>query len=1566
MIIASVSPEQIVAYGLAMRIRDILSNTEKVGNFGILVTTLTHFDQQELIVQLGEIRNDGFRIRLALADESNSDYLKSLAIDNGFSNETFATDLLAAGQWRNEQGIDDTPIAIAYGEQPTLHTLAAFTSISSSDVAVTLLKWAAKDIKVNSQHQQLFLVLVDDQFAELHNPYNVARYLSELINLEEANRLEAVREYLPLIGLLRDPEIFGVSGGLKARVKENLRYGNHIRYFPPKKQKEVAKRLTQFEETERNRLQNTLRFVQKYQRTFSREYLQNLTLTDVKDLISLKPEKKKKTDPQQDSDDPLNEDNEITKERELHSDFAESILDGDVETRRKIADAIEDTLRDLADGNSGASLTVRSEDGELNTQLRIDKKLLNFVHVFCNEESWGGAFDTEQGTLRAAIDQYQYNESHTMGPEIPIETSTQDLTLRKLLIGLDGYLKGTNLTEAFDTFWDLRQQLLPMVEKIVVAPLEVIGSTDRTYNLFVEYISAYGHLLRLLQENYQSLSDSSRDAVNIAVGLILSVDVVLVRTSALEAPSNKAILMPLHALHLWKYIRLIDIYQNEEFSDIAESDRDAILAEATTDRHFLHTLFVSEILSEGQTIALPFAGSIGSLPCYENTTNHYSGTDGLDKLFYTLNRFIAFYPLFARPLRVAIVDVPDVGELLAHVGRFLNDNDTERLQQLEIHLYFSAVSEARNYLASITSGENESIYQEFVANGGLRLNIYSGSIQIPDLITQHSDRPVHVIALFDQSELEVRNFQRQELFLADSPFCITREYRYDSVLDTFSVNPVNDAELFSSYNTLINQLRNNLSSYNSSVVGKTQKLRQQLDQLLKENCTQWVFLADRVLPAENRLASPRIFAQRNGRREVLVLASTSEHFARELDLLLKNFNLYPQRKQIEELLLDFSHMVGDGLLSVIQSSDGTLMQNKAIGLIGMLVAARAYKHQFPDSLITAIDNEEARKWLRISDAKRRADLVGLRYEEGRFIIDAIEVKSMSDESQIFVRDGSNLIDGKAVQQLLDVHDALRQVFAAPNSPLTPPRREALKGMLYAECQNRMVDTDFRSKWSERLKELFEPDTEVHFGARIYQIDPKNNRSGDPELLKTKSNNELLDIVFVALGERQVQQYVTGEALPEIPTISSDTGFAYSTPNTEIGGPNDSLGQPVRPQSGISSTYESKNDSSTDKAAIENDVQENTQESDNSESLRGVVEFDWLRQVAENFITACKYHDITVTHCDPNDAIVGLSVVRFPFRVKRGTQRGKLDKRLEDIGRDMMVPNLGTLSIQTVQSYELALDVPHPHATTPNFIPFGRQSLPPVTSKEQLPVAIGVKPTGEVQISDLQEIVHMLVGGTTGAGKTIFLFSAILSLLQGHPTADDLELVLCSPKFEDFSFFEGLPHLFGRSVITSAEEAITIIGEIANEVLPRRSQVLADNRVRSVVEFNQRATSTEEKLRPIVIIVDEFADLSEQVNRNRVAQDELYSNIRKIAQAGRSRSVHLILCTQRPTSDLFPSSIKALMNARIALKMNSATDSRTILDEGGAENLLGRGDMLFRFGADLERLQGFYVDTSDLT
>jgi len=221
--------------------------------------------------------------------------------------------------------------------------------------------------------------------------------------------------------------------------------------------------------------------------------------------------------------------------------------------------------------------------------------------------------------------------------------------------------------------------------------------------------------------------------------------------------------------------------------------------------------------------------------------------------------------------------------------------------------------------------------------------------------------------------------------------------------------------------------------------------------------------------------------------------------------------------------------------------------------------------------------------------------------------------------------------------------------------------------------------------------------------------------------------------------------------------------------------------------------------------------------------------------------------------------------------------------------------------------------------------------------------------------------HLLGGGTTGSGKTMFIYTMLLSFLLRHPEVADLDLIISTAKGEDFTYFANLPHLQGRGIITDPTAAVALISSLVAKEFEERGRRLQEVGCRDIGEYNRKAAVP---LHPIVVVVDEVADLADQFTNDR-DRAQFYRQLRRIAQLGRSRGVHLVLFTQRPSAELLPTSIRSIVNARIALRLNDARSSHMILEEEGAESLQMHGDLLYKEGGRVLRAQGYYVGSDEL-
>ncbi len=237
------------------------------------------------------------------------------------------------------------------------------------------------------------------------------------------------------------------------------------------------------------------------------------------------------------------------------------------------------------------------------------------------------------------------------------------------------------------------------------------------------------------------------------------------------------------------------------------------------------------------------------------------------------------------------------------------------------------------------------------------------------------------------------------------------------------------------------------------------------------------------------------------------------------------------------------------------------------------------------------------------------------------------------------------------------------------------------------------------------------------------------------------------------------------------------------------------------------------------------------------------------------------------------------------------------------------------------------------------------------------LALGKDVSGTHKYTDLTRMPHLLVGGATNSGKSICLASVIMSLIL-KMTPKDLRLVMIDPKRVELTLFEGLPHLM-CPVVKDVKEAAGVLRAVVRE-MDRRYDQFSDAGVRNIEGWNEKA-SFADKLPFIVVIVDELADLMIQCG------NEVEYSICRLAQLARATGIHLIIATQRPSVDVITGTIKNNISSRIAFAVSSGIDSRTILDSVGAEDLIGRGDMLFLpiDATKPVRIQGCYVTEKEI-
>ncbi len=318
-------------------------------------------------------------------------------------------------------------------------------------------------------------------------------------------------------------------------------------------------------------------------------------------------------------------------------------------------------------------------------------------------------------------------------------------------------------------------------------------------------------------------------------------------------------------------------------------------------------------------------------------------------------------------------------------------------------------------------------------------------------------------------------------------------------------------------------------------------------------------------------------------------------------------------------------------------------------------------------------------------------------------------------------------------------------------------------------------------------------------------------------------------------------------------------------------------------------------------------------------------------------------------------IAGPRVTRYELQLAPGTKVSKVAGLKDDLSYALATTEIRILAPIPGKS-AVGVEVPN---HSPNIVTLGDifDDLPATASP--LSVWLGKDISGNAVWTDLARMPHLLIAGTTGSGKSGCI-NTILSSILLRATPDDVRMILIDPKRIELNFYESIPHLL-TPVVSSPKTAAAALLNVVGE-MERRYERMSQVRARGLPEMNRALRSRGEKPLPyLLVVIDELADLM------MISPQDVEDAIIRLAQKSRAVGIHLVLATQRPSVDVITGMIKANVPSRIAFAVSSQTDSRVILDQSGAESLLGQGDMLFKpLGTSrLQRLQGAYVSEEEV-
>ena len=348
---------------------------------------------------------------------------------------------------------------------------------------------------------------------------------------------------------------------------------------------------------------------------------------------------------------------------------------------------------------------------------------------------------------------------------------------------------------------------------------------------------------------------------------------------------------------------------------------------------------------------------------------------------------------------------------------------------------------------------------------------------------------------------------------------------------------------------------------------------------------------------------------------------------------------------------------------------------------------------------------------------------------------------------------------------------------------------------------------------------------------------------------------------------------------------------------------------------------------------------------------------WLLEQANDLETAIKDYGVDIYPIDVNQADIGPNVVRYKVMLRPGERLTKLQGIAPDLVHRLALTSTPIIDNVLGTQY-VGIDMANPEPQVIQLLPLLQRLAAP--GPGELPFILGQAPDGRLLIDDLSEFPHLLVAGATNSGKSVFLRSLIVSFMTQY-RPEQLRLLVIDPKRTDFSFFEDLPYLTDNKVVTDREEARERLLDLVHTEMPKRQRVM-QGRSMKIKDFNKRFP--DEALPVIVAVIDEYAQLLSimSTRESKAFEQDLMS----LAAVARATGIHLVLATQRPSADVVTGTLKANLPASVAFKVASSTNSRIVLDQNGAENLLGYGDMLFkRPSGEVIRLQAPFIDEVEL-
>jgi hypothetical protein len=1490
-------------------------------NIGVIIESPPRFNAEEFVDIF--CSNARYDVGLAMVsiDEADIDDLQSRTED---SSVRLTDKVSVAVNWRNgtDTGFEwdgriepEKLVILVRGDHARLNSMKDFEGMVDLPLAeitreITDQMQAQKQFADSPPAQAIWKILGSDLYDRFEIPA-VADYATSTLKESKQASLDALGSELYRLRLFNDPGLNNPDE-IPDRLSDNLDLVLRVSHMSNRDRRRLTNSVTKVDDSEREEREKSVAKLRRFERTGDSEILSDLTYNGIKEIFSTsgQPSRRRST---------------TSTRRDVESASVEAVFDDNDEELERLSEGFDDQYREAVEEEENRVDMEFTGDEQLAFDVNDD--LYHLINHFVTEDSFGGIIHNPEDR-QSAIKNFQALRTERFQPR------GEDSSFEKLRRVAESSGKFEDLVESIDRYVTARSGLVDALPGLLSAPLiRLLGDEDLLESA-EEYIEAYREVQDKLDKKYREIQNVSSEGSS----KLLS-DFLLFDTIILEYEDDRElVLSPLHPLHLWKYSELAREMKDEKES-LTEEERNFLIDSVEEQPHVLRSIHVGGNYRLADETYLIQSAEMDRLPVYTRIENAAEGTNS--KFYdYVLDKFTSAYPPSRRHLKISVIDPLDPMDLLSDIADLA---EKDEIQGATVEFAFIEDEEKPVLNGTASPSVSENIINLFGPDND------SGKFEI--VTTEHSsydsyaddlnDDPKHFILINDQSNFSIQTFERD----ADTtihPLYVPKEFDYDLLEDKISISPSKEGILFSEYQDLINQLYNQRQAIHNAEVNELNVEKETIDKLLKSGI--WVSISSPPMNGNPFWKDNLISRERRGERDFATYSEDIDYFRRVLRRIINEYRLAPNDTDLEEIAERIADLQQSGLLRLItQETLGSGKSRNTKGLLGSIIAVQWLQQTLADpKLIFSIDNPRTREWLNLGDSDSRADILTVQFDDdGGLILDIIEIKTLEETSSAYTiseDDDTPVVKGSAVDQVFESTDTIRGLFSGDGNITTSPRKEALREQLYYELTS-AEGMEGKQEWADRINDVFKGDAQIEINPRIISVEVTSEATSDERIDGVTPNAQSIRVdklprqsikrlIVSGIEDRQDESQVQEQEVEK--DIEEDV-------------------EPKETESGAEEETEEEEETETEVVESE-EVGRSTDRFGDPDEYSDEVET--LKRVLNDF-------KINIRDIDPDDTDVGPNVVRFKIRLAPGEKQSSLEQRTEDIAREMAFEKEPIVQRLPGTQY-VALDVPRENNVVVPLRDYRDQyEASGDIETASLPFLAGVTPDGDVYRSDLSEAPHMLVGGATGSGKTVFLYSLIMNFIE-QKGDDNIEFALVDPKETDFVFFDSLPNLATGEVITNSEDAADLFEWLVDEEIPRRKQLLRESVCRDIGEYNEQ--NPDDQMKPVVVIIDEYSDLLQQLGEDA---DQTEDNVRRIAQIARAQGVHLVVSTQRPSHEAIDTDLRANLDTRVAFRLPKQSDSRILIDEGGAEELGGDGDMLLKEADRTTRLQGLYVDSDDI-